>query len=226
MVDAMSGATCIIDVARSGRFVPKHGVTWLPVEGLGRRRGAIMLSPRTNAPSLRSPDQLRESAPVAEYPIEVVVSDVGEAEAIVEALPTQPITPAHALIVGVSIDDAPPAMVTFEQANDELDKVWQQNAIRNAMFGRVKLTLPEGSHTFKLWGADPSVTVQRVTVHTKPLPASYLGPPDPGGQRSASKSKPASGESVPASLATSAAASARTSSVAMGGNSPSRMHPR
>lgn len=153
------------------------GVGWITIDGLGRRGSAVALQPRAAAATLRDPDEIRDRAPVAEYALDAPPG--GEATIIVEATPTQPITPAHELITAVSFDDAAPTIVRFEQSSEERDRVWQQNVLRNAMFAKVKLTVPQRARVLKLWGADPSVAVQRITIDfggETGEGATYLGP--------------------------------------------------
>jgi hypothetical protein len=54
--------------------------------------------------------------------------------------------------------------VNVEQENEENSKVWQANALENAAMARMKMTFPPGEHKLKLWGADASVGVQRITI--------------------------------------------------------------
>ena len=85
---------------------------------------------------------------------------------MIEALPTQPLTPAHELVCGVSIDGGSPEIVRFAQSSDERDTTWQQNALRNAMTARSIQRLAPGKHTLVLWGIDPSVSISAVLIQS------------------------------------------------------------
>ena len=103
--------------------------------------------------------------PIAEY--EVDVPTESDYDVTFEALPTQPLTPDHKLVCGLSFDTAKPQTITFAQSTEERDKVWQQNVLRNAMFGETKIRLTAGKHTLRLHGTDASVAVQGIVLKAK-----------------------------------------------------------
>lgn len=143
---------------------PKRaGVAWLAIKGLGPRGAALSVFPRRDVPTLRSPREIRERAPFAEYA--VAFDRAGQAQVTVEALPTHRLTPAHEVVAAVSVNDSEPVVVSFEQGqDDEHDPTWQTNVLRHAMCGTVTLEVPDGPCVFKLWAADSSVVVQHITL--------------------------------------------------------------
>jgi hypothetical protein len=157
-------AVVAVDIARPERL-SSGDVRWTVLEGIGRRGAAIAPFPRTAKIDRNSAD-----VPVAEYAIDIPAGSAEEYEVVVEALPTQPLTPRHGLVCAVSIDDQPQRPVTFQQASDERDRTWQQNVLRNAMFGRTKLRAKPGRHVLKLWALDPSVAVQHVMLNLASSP--------------------------------------------------------
>jgi lysophospholipase L1-like esterase len=137
--------------------------TWQVINGLGPRGVAIAVLPHQDVPTLRTPEAVRERAPVAEYAIETDQS--GEAEILVEALPTHPFTLEHEVLTAVSINDGDPVFVHFDRGGiGEYDEKWQANVLRHAMLGSVNLRVPEGSFTLKLWAADRALVVQKITL--------------------------------------------------------------
>jgi hypothetical protein len=152
-----------IDATKLTHSRDREGAGWRVIEGLGPRGAAIALLPPRDVPTLRTPQDIRDHAPVAEYTVQ---SDhAGDIEVIVEALPTHAITPAHQLQVALSIDDGEPVIVRFEQGkDDEDDPTWQANVLRSAMIGKVTLRARSGPNTLHLWAADPGVVIQRITV--------------------------------------------------------------
>jgi hypothetical protein len=60
-----------------------------------------------------------------------------------------------------------------------MNRQWERNTSDNVT---VTWTTHEvaapGVHTLKLWMVDPTVVVQKIVVETRPLPYSYLGPPE------------------------------------------------
>ena len=155
----------VINVEATRMFQSRDGdgARWSVVSGLGPRGAAIAVLPRRSVATLRSPEEIRAHAPVAEYAIER--GDAGEVEITVEALPTHPLTPAHELLTAVSIDDGLPSILRFDQgADDERDPIWQSNVLRGATFGKTKLRAPAAPYTLKLWAADAGVVIQRLAV--------------------------------------------------------------
>lgn len=162
-VPQRDGQVVDIDPTKFAQSHDRDGAGWRVVDGLGRRGGAIAVLPQRDVPTLRSPQDIRGRAPVAEYTVET--DRGGEVEVIVEALPTHRLTPAHEVLAAVSINDGEPFLVRFEQGkDDEHDPTWQANVLRNAIFGKVTLRVPGGTSKLKLWAADPGVVVQRITL--------------------------------------------------------------
>jgi hypothetical protein len=150
-------------VTRIVRSHDRDGAGWRAIDGLGRHGGAIAVLPRTDRPTLTSPDDIATRAPAVEYVVET--GNAGEMEIFVEALPTHRLTLGHELLAAVSIDDGEPAIVRFDQGkDDENDRTWQANVLRGAMFGRVKRRVPPPPYALKLWAADAGIVVQRVYV--------------------------------------------------------------
>jgi len=154
-----------IDPAKYTQSQDRDGAGWRVIEGLGPHGVALAVLPAKDTPTWRSPRDIREHAPVAEYSLPPGHGDDGEVT--VEALPTHQLTPEHEVLVAVSINDEEPVIVRFDQGKDhENDRTWQANVLRSAMFGQAKLRLPSGPSKLKLWAADPGVVVQGIKVTT------------------------------------------------------------
>lgn len=153
----------VIDPTNFARSHDRAGAGWRVIEGLGPRGHAIAVSPRRGVPTLRTPQEIRERAPVVEYTVRI--EDAREVEVILEALPTHRLTPAHEVLAAVSVNDGDPVVIRFDQGkDDEDDPTWQRNVLRHAMSGRAALRLPGGSSKLKLWAADPGIVIQRIAL--------------------------------------------------------------
>lgn len=162
----------VIDPAKFTGLQDRSGTGWRVIEGLGPRGRALALLPQKDTPTLVSPDQIRHAASSAEYAVQMPGSS--QAEIIIEALPTHPLTPGHEVMAAVSIDDGDPIPIRFEHGkDDEDDPAWQTNVLRNAMYGRTTVQIRPGPGKLKLWAADPSVVVQRIVV--RPSPGTHSG---------------------------------------------------
>ena len=161
----------VIEAAKFTQSHDRDGIGWRVIDGLGRRGASIAVLPHKDTPTLRSPQEIREHAPVAEYTLQSGQAIDGEVEATLEALPTHPFTRQHEILAAVSINDGEPVIVRFDQGNDdENDPTWQTNVLRSAMTGKATLHLPSGAATIKLWSADPGVVIQRISFNSPPTP--------------------------------------------------------
>ena len=117
-----------------------------------------------DTPTRLSPAEIREHSPMLEY--RANAAKAGDVQAVIDALPTHRLTPAHEMVTAVSVNDEAPVVVRCDQgADDENDATWQRNVLRNAMYGRATLRVPQGAYTLKLWAADCGVVVQQISVN-------------------------------------------------------------
>jgi hypothetical protein len=117
--------------------------------------------------------QVRQESPVLEY--EVVVVEGGKAEVILEAVPAFPLEASRQLRCAISIDDEEPRWMTFNMG-DPGAQPWEANVLEGRMVGTGELDLDPGTYRFKLWGTDPSVNVDRITIDFGGLKPTYVGP--------------------------------------------------
>lgn len=146
--------------------------SWRSVTGLGRSGSAMLLEPMQGW-YIEDLLQVRQESPVLEY--EVVVVEGGKAEVIVEAVPAFPLDVSRQLRCAISIGDENPRWITFNMG-DPGAQPWQNNVLESRMVGTGELDLVPGNYRFKLWGTDPSVSVDRVTIDFGGLKPSYVGP--------------------------------------------------
>lgn len=153
-----------IDPTKFERVRGYEGSNWTVIDGLGPRGAAIAVLPHRNVPTLRTSEAIRKQAPVAEYVVNG--KGAGEAEVVVEALPTHPFTPKHEVMAAVSISDGPPVLVHFDRGgNSENAEQWQINVLRHAMLGTTTLKVPDGRFTLKLWAADRALVAQQISLN-------------------------------------------------------------
>ncbi|MEO6569536.1 MAG: glycosyl hydrolase 115 family protein, partial [Opitutaceae bacterium] len=160
--DSMPGVR--IDPTKFGQRRDEQGAGWRVVEGLGPQGRALAVLPHRDTPTRLSPTEIREHSPMLEY--RVNAAKAGDVQIVIDALPTHRLTPAHEMVTAVSVNDDAPVVVRFDQgADDENDATWQRNVLRNAMYGRATLRVPQGAYTLKLWAADCGVVVQQISVN-------------------------------------------------------------
>lgn len=105
----------------------------------------------------------------------------GEAEVHLWLSPSLDFRGRNGLRYAVAIDDGPPQIVTLDlrAADNGSNVAWDQavadNIARTVSRHRIDHS---GAHTVKVWLVDSGLSFQRLIVSTKPLPDSYLGPPE------------------------------------------------
>jgi hypothetical protein len=96
--------------------------------------------------------------------------------------PTLNFIPGRDLRYAVSLDDAPPQIVTLvpkEFIAQHGDMVWEKTVADNAHHSLSRhVVASPGYHTLKLWMVDPGVVLQKLIVDCGGLRPSYLGPPE------------------------------------------------
>ena len=155
-----------IDPTKFSQRRDEQGAGWRVVEGLGPQGRALTVLPHRDTPTRLSPAEIREYSPMLEY--RVRAAKAGDAQVIIDALPTHRLTPAHEVIAAVSINDGVPVVVHFDQGvDDENDATWQRNVLRGAMYGRATVSVPQGAYTLRVWAADCGVVLQQLSVNPK-----------------------------------------------------------
>ena len=160
-----------VDYARA---VDGPQVAWQVAPGLGRT-GSAMITASSDAVGLTPGGD----GPRLEYDIHL--TEAGEAEVQLWLSPTLDFRGRDGLRYAVSIDDGPAQMVTLDLRaagngeNADWDRAVSDNVARTV--SRHRIATP-GPHTVKVWLVDSGLVFQRLVVATKPLPDSYMGPPD------------------------------------------------
>jgi len=149
-----------------------RAASWRSLIGLGRSGSAMLLEPMQGW-YIEDLSQVRRESPVLEY--EIVVVEGGKAEVLVEAVPAFPLEVSRQLRCAISIGDEDPRWITFNMG-DPGAQPWQDNVLESRMVGTGELDLEPGTYRFKLWGTDPSVNVDRITIDFGGLKPSYVGP--------------------------------------------------
>ncbi|REL24635.1 hypothetical protein DYD21_17380 [Rhodohalobacter sp. SW132] len=146
-----------------------RAASWSSLTGLGRSGSAMLLEPMSRW-YVEDLSQVRQESPVLDY--EIVVTEGGSAEVIVEAVPAYPLNGSQELRCAISIGDENPQWITFD-----MEQSWTDNVLDNRLIGTGQLDLGPGTYRFKLWGTDPSVSVEKIMIDFGGMKPSYVGPP-------------------------------------------------
>lgn len=152
---------------------------WKTLEGLGYSGSVLGLFPMTGWYA-ENEDGIAGTCPRADYPIYSLRG--GRARLTVQSIPAFALVKNRPLRCGVSIDQQPPVFVTLQMGSAEgtadrrQEAIWNNNVLKNAMFGEIQLDIPQGAHTLTLWGTDPSIMLDKIVVDFGTERHSYLGP--------------------------------------------------
>lgn len=169
-----SDGAVAIEAVDYTRAIGGPGVDWQAAPGLGRT-GSAVTTASSDAVGLTPGGD----GPRLEYDIHL--TEAGEAEVQLWLSPTLDFRGRDGLRYAVSIDDGPAQVVTLDLLaagageNADWDRAVSDNLARTV--SRHRVATP-GPHTVKVWLVDSGLVFQRLVVATKPLPDSYMGPPN------------------------------------------------
>jgi beta-xylosidase len=166
-----TGGLIAIDAEHFSREVAPTPFNWLRIPSLGRTGAAITPIPVTS-PSVTPGG----NSPRLEY--DLFMFDSGTVQVHAYLSPTLNFTgSASGLRYAVSIDNEPPQIVNAWA--DTTQRTWERAVADNVLQPVSSHTLARaGRHVLKFWMVDPGVVLQRLVVSPRPLPQSYLGPPE------------------------------------------------
>ncbi|WP_140986791.1 glycosyl hydrolase 115 family protein [Asticcacaulis tiandongensis] len=157
-----------IEAPNFKRSIKRSDVGWAVIPHLGRTLGAVVSLPQ-DAPSTTPEDNVR-----LEYDIRLIKD--ADTELHVYLVPTLDTRGQGGLRFGVSIDDGPVQILSFDLIPDKPD--WEKAVSDNAHVIKVPFKgLRAGDHTIKIWRIDANVVIQKLVLDTGGLKPSYLGPP-------------------------------------------------
>lgn len=173
-----NGVISILAAHYASRRAGKTG-QWKLVEGLGHSGKAMALFPLTSW-NIDKTNDIPAGSPAMEYPIHVIQG--GRAAVRVQCVPAFSIVKGRPMHCAVSIDGQDPVWVPVEMGKAEGSadrrqvRLWEDNVLRNAMFGEIEIDIPTGPHTLNVWGTDPSIVVDKIFIDFGGRQDSYLGP--------------------------------------------------
>jgi hypothetical protein len=150
------------DAATADRQTSTGSVRWTVVEGLGPSGRAMALEPATLSSSW---DENDTNAPTLEFDF---TCTGGDAEALVDFLPTFRIYPGLKLRVAVMVDDHLPMLVEVpgsSGAESENGAVRSTAVQNNCTDARVPMSgLSAGKHTLKIRAVDPGAVINAISL--------------------------------------------------------------
>ena len=161
-----------IDAENYSRSNSGSYAQWETFEGLGYSGNVVAALPRT-ANSESDNNSIVNNSPMLEY--DFFTFNFGEADVIVQAVPTHAFHESRGVRCAVSIDDAEPIIIDF-QTIGRSDK-WEQNVLRNAArISAKQMVNKAGAHKLKLWMVDPGVMIDQILINFGGWKSSYAFP--------------------------------------------------
>jgi len=149
------------DAAKPDRQIATRAARWAGIVGLGPRGRALALEPSGLGSSWSVNDT---NAPTVEFDF---TSKSGDAEVLVNFLPTFRIYPGMKLRVAVNVDDGTPTTLEVPGSNGAEN---ENGPIRSAAVQNnyviAKIPLPDlsaGKHTLKIHAMDPGVVINAIS---------------------------------------------------------------
>jgi hypothetical protein len=158
------------------RAVGANGVGWKVLPDIAKTGDGVTPWPVDAASQVPGGD-----SPRLEY--EMTLTSAGPVTVSTMLQPRNNVLPTDGIRYAVSIDDAAPQIVNVTAATGSddggMNRQWERNTSDNTTITWTthEIAAP-GVHTLKIWMVDPTLIVQKLVVETRPLPYSYLGPPE------------------------------------------------
>jgi hypothetical protein len=86
---------------------------------------------------------------------------------MVRALPTFSVETGKPQRYALALDDEPPKIIALPLSQDERNRVWGENVLRNAAItSSLHAVTSAGKHTLKIWMVDPGIVLDAVAAVT------------------------------------------------------------
>jgi hypothetical protein len=104
----------------------------------------------------------------------------GDWKMVVRALPTFPVETGKPQRYAIALDDEAPQIIALPLSQDEHNKTWQENVLRNAApTSSVHAIANPGAHVLKIWMVDPGIVLDAIEAETEGAAApGYVWPPE------------------------------------------------
>ena len=154
--------TVIIEAEHASRFISGKDACWQKISGLGYNGEAISIFPTTVA-ARETPEKILKESPCLEFKIDFLTA--GDWKFTVRALPTFSVETGQPQRYAMALDDAPPKIISLPLSQDEHNRVWQENVLRNAaLTSSIQTIAKPGLHTLKIWMVDPGIVLDTIAA--------------------------------------------------------------
>ncbi len=165
----------VMEAEHATRFVSGNDANWQKISGLGYNGESVSIFPTTVAVRA-TPEKILTESPCLEFKIDF--QTVGDWKFTARALPTFSVETGQPQRYAMALDDAPPKIISLPLSQDEHNRVWGENVLRNAaLTSSVQTIAKPGLHTLKIWMVDPGIVLDTIAAQTGDAPSlGYVWP--------------------------------------------------
>jgi hypothetical protein len=154
----------VMEAEHASAFIFGKDARWQKITGLGYNGEAVAIFPTTVAVR-NTPENILAESPCLQF--KVSIQTPGDWRVTVRALPTFSVETGKPQRYAIAFDDAPPQIISLPLSQDEKNKTWQENVLRNAAPTTSTHTLAApGAHTLKIWMVDPGIVLDTIFAKT------------------------------------------------------------
>jgi len=174
----------MLEAENATRFISGKDANWQKIIGLGYNGEAVGIFPATVA-ARETPETILAESPCLEFKIDF--STAADWKFTVRALPTFSVETGQPQRYAIALDDAPPKIISLPLSQDEHNRAWQENVLRNAaLASSVQNITKPGLHTLKIWMVDPGIVLDTIAAQTGDAPSlGYVWPAETAAARPA-----------------------------------------
>jgi hypothetical protein len=166
----------VMEAEHASAFVPGKDAQWRKIIGLGYNGEAVSIAP-TLVPVRDEPQKILSESPCLQY--HIWIRHPGDWKFTVRALPTFSVETGKPQRYAIAVDDAPLKIISLPVSQNETDRRWQENVLRNAApTTSVHAIAQPGLHTVKIWMVDPGIVLDTIIGDGGDGPLGYIWPPE------------------------------------------------
>jgi hypothetical protein len=152
----------VIEAEHAFAFISGKDAKWQQIEGLGYNGTAVGIFPVT-VDVRTEPAKISAESPCLQYKISFPTN--GDWQITVRALPTFSVDTGKPQRYAIAIDDEPMQIISLPLSQDERNRTWGENVLRNAAvtMSRHNIAKP-GVHMIKIWMVDPGIVLDTIAA--------------------------------------------------------------
>jgi hypothetical protein len=152
----------IMDAENASVFTPGKDAQWQKIDGLGYNGVSVGIFPVTVAVRAE-PEKISAESPCLQY--KVGIRTPGDWQITVRALPTFSVETGKPQRYAIAMDDQSMQIISLPLSQDERNRTWGENVLRNAALTTSKHTIAKpGVHTLKIWMVDPGIVLDAIAA--------------------------------------------------------------